>query len=224
MGCLNRFNWIRKLSRWYFSKRVLPYWCILLGDAFIVFVSCIFTYWVNNRTGLTFENRNILLITAALYAVLSWVGARIFKTYSGVVRYSSFIDLIKLAYANLVTMVLALAVSLIARWQGIEMLSALTPLETVAAITVATFFMWVMRVVVKTLFDVTSADGQAKRVLIYGAITGGIGVAKSIRSQQPAQFELRGFITHEKRIKDMRLMYEGDLRFLRQFREDVKEG
>ncbi len=206
MGCLNRFNWIRKLSRWYFSKRVLPYWCILLGDAFIVFVSCIFTYWVNNRTGLTFENRNILLITAALYAVLSWVGARIFKTYSGVVRYSSFIDLIKLAYANLVTMVLALAVSLIARWQGIEMLSALTPLETVAAITVATFFMWVMRVVVKTLFDVTSADGQAKRVLIYGAITGGIGVAKSIRSQQPAQFELRGFITHEKRIKDMRLM------------------
>lgn len=206
MGCLNRFNWIRKLSRWYFSKRVLPYWCILLGDAFIVFVSCIFTYWVNNRTGLTFENRNILLITAALYAVLSWVGARIFKTYSGVVRYSSFIDLIKLAYANLVTMVLALAVSLIARWQGIEMLSALTPLETVAAITVATFFMWVMRVVVKTLFDVTSADGQAKRVLIYGAITGGIGVAKSIRSQQPAQFELCGFITHEKRIKDMRLM------------------
>lgn len=206
MGCRNRFNWIRKLSRWYFSKRVLPYWCILLGDAFIVFVSCIFTYWVNNRTGLTFENRNILLITAALYAILSWVGARIFKTYSGVVRYSSFIDLIKLAYANLVTMVLALAVSLIARWQGIEMLSALTPLETVAAITVATFFMWVMRVVVKTLFDVTSADGQAKRVLIYGAITGGIGVAKSIRSQQPAQFELRGFITHEKRIKDMRLM------------------
>ncbi|MBR0299330.1 MAG: polysaccharide biosynthesis protein [Bacteroidales bacterium] len=206
MGCRNRFNWIRKLSRWYFSKRVLPYWCILLGDAFIVFVSCIFTYWVNNRTGLTFENRNILLITAALYAILSWVGARIFKTYSGVVRYSSFIDLIKLAYANLVTMVLALAVSLIARWQGIEMLSALTPLETVAAITVATFFMWVMRVVVKTLFDVTSVDGQAKRVLIYGAITGGIGVAKSIRSQQPAQFELCGFITHEKRIKDMRLM------------------
>ena len=206
MGCLNRFNWIRKLSRWYFSKRVLPYWCILLGDAFIVFVSCIFTYWVNNRTGLTFENRNILLITAALYSALSWVGAKLFRTYSGVVRYSSFIDLIKLAYANLVTMVLALAVSLIARWQGIEMLSALTPLETVAAITVATFFMWVMRVVVKTLFDVTSADGQAKRVLIYGAITGGIGVAKSIRSQQPAQFELRGFITHEKRIKDMRLM------------------
>ena len=206
MGCLNRFNWIRKLSRWYFSKRVLPYWCILLGDAFIVFVSCIFTYWVNNRTGLTFENRNILLITAALYSALSWVGAKLFRTYSGVVRYSSFIDLIKLAYANLVTMVLALAVSLIARWQGIEMLSALTPLETVAAITVATFFMWVMRVVVKTLFDVTSADGQAKRVLIYGAITGGIGVAKSIRSQQPAQFELCGFITHEKRIKDMRLM------------------
>ena len=206
MGCLNRFNWIRKLSRWYFSKRVLPYWCILIGDAFIVFVSCIFTYWVNNRTGLTFENRNILLITAALYSALSWVGAKLFRTYSGVVRYSSFIDLIKLAYANLVTMVLALAVSLIARWQGIEMLSALTPLETVAAITVATFFMWVMRVVVKTLFDVTSADGQAKRVLIYGAITGGIGVAKSIRSQQPAQFELCGFITHEKRIKDMRLM------------------
>ena len=44
------------------------------------------------------------------------------------------------------------------------------------------------------------------RVLIYGALTGGAGVAKYIRSENPARFELRGFLTHEKRIKGMQML------------------
>ena len=66
--------------------------------------------------------------------------------------------------------------------------------------------MWGMRILVKLLYDSSIADNKATPVLIYGALTGGIGLAKSIRSQTPQQFELRGFITHEHRIKDMRLM------------------
>ena len=103
---------INRLSSWYFSKKVLPYWAILLMDAVIMFVSVVFTYWVANRSQLTFEHRMPLLTTAAAYALLSWVGARLFRTYAGVLRYSSTVDLIKLAYANCVTYVLALCMSL----------------------------------------------------------------------------------------------------------------
>ena len=199
-------NWLQRLSDWYFSKKVLPYWCVLLADTVILFLSCIFTFWLSNRTGSLYHHRWALLCTAGVYAVLSWIGARIFRTYSGVVRYSSFVDLLKVGYANVLTLALAIIFSLSMKWAGVELLSAMTVLETVAAFAVATLFQWAMRVLAKSLFDVANEDGLEMPVLIYGALTGGVGVAKSIRSQHPAQFDLRGFITHERRIKDMRLM------------------
>ena len=199
-------NWLKKLSKWYFSKRVLPYWCVLLVDTAIVFVSCIFTFWLSRRTGEMLVYRVDMLLTTILYCALSWIGIRAFKTYSGVVRYSSFVDLRRVAQANLLSLALAIAVSLLMRYLGVEELSALSVLETIAAFVAATMLQWGVRVVVKTLFDVTNDTGIAMPVLIYGALTGGVGVAKSIRSQEPVRFELRGFITHDKRIKDMQLM------------------
>ncbi|MDT3366592.1 MAG: polysaccharide biosynthesis protein, partial [Bacteroidota bacterium] len=79
---------------------MLPYWVILLIDTAIVFASCIFTWWVMNWSHLTLEGFKAALLTTLLFSALSWVGARIFRTYSGVLRYSSFVDLLKLVYAN----------------------------------------------------------------------------------------------------------------------------
>ena len=206
MNQIQKAGVARRLTHWYFSKRVLPYWCIILLDTLIVFVSCVVTYWVSRRTGVMLEHRAEMLWTSLLYAGLSWIGMRIFRTYSGVVRYSSFVDLMKVAKANLVAMVLAIGLSLLFKYLWVPALSALAVLETVVAFTVATMLQWAVRVIVKSLFDITNADAMAMPVLIYGAITGGVGVAKSIRAQQPAKFDLRGFITHEHRIKGMELM------------------
>ena len=196
----------RRMTHWFFSKRLLPYWVIVLLDTLIVFMSCIFTYWVSRRTGALLEHGTDILLTALLYSVISWVGARCFRTYSGVVRYSSFVDLVKVAKANAVSLVIAIPLSLLFKYLWIPQLSALAVLETVAAFLVATAFQWAMRVVVKTIFDIANSDALAMPVLIYGAITGGVGVAKSIRAQNPARYDLRGFITHEHRIKGMELM------------------
>ena len=197
---------LTRITKWYFAKNVLPYWVIVLADAVIVFLSAIITYWFANRTLVTFEHRIALVMTAAVYALLSWVGAWLFKTYRGVLRYSSFVDLLKLGYANAVSLALVLVVSFLAKWQGWEMLSALPPVHTIITFALATTLMWAMRVLVKSMFDAANSDSQAMPVLIYGALTGGIGLAKSIRSQNPVKYELRGFITHEHRIKDMKLM------------------
>lgn len=196
----------QKFTDWYFSKKVLPYWVILLADSTIVFVSCLFTYWVINKTLVTLEHRFAALYTALLYAALSWAGARLFKTYYGVLRYSSFVDLLKLTYANGVSLLLAIGCSLLFKWQDVDALTALSPWGTIVSFIIATMVMWAMRVVVKSLFDANNTDAQAMPVLIYGALTGGIGLAKNIRNQRPAKYDLRGFITHEHRIKDMKLM------------------
>ena len=197
---------LQKTFGWYFNKNVLPYWCILLLDTIVVFLSYLFAYWVSNRTSTTYENRFALFYTALFFSALSWVGARIFKTYSGVVRYSSFVDLMKVANANVVTLMISIICLLAFQGFGVTALSALSPLEMVAALAIATLLMWGIRITVKMLFDNMGSKKAAKRALIYGALTGGVGMAKAIRMQNPVKFELRGFITHSHRIKNMRLM------------------
>ncbi len=190
----------------FFSRRVLPYWCVLLLDTAIVFFSCIFCFWVQNRSVVLLTHRDSVLVTSAFYAMLSWIGARIFRTYSGVVRYSSMVDLMKVAYANLVTLGLAMLTHWVLKWQGVNILSAISPLAIVASLVVATMLQWAMRLLVRTVFEQTEQQVKKTRVLIYGALTGGVGLAKNIRDQKPAQYELCGFISHEHRIRSMSLM------------------
>ncbi len=199
---------LQKFVNWYFSKRALPYWCLFVIDTLIVFLSAMGIYWAFNRTGVMFEERFTILYTSLSYSLLSCIGARLFKTYSGVVRYSSFVDLMRVAYANMVSMILALMVSWIAEQHGIQALAALDQTQTVMTFVVSTLLMGGVRVAVKTLYDVTASDKRAIRALIYGAMTGGIGIAKNIRSQNPRKFELCGFISHDLQAKHIRLMGE----------------
>ena len=199
-------NWLTRLAGSYFNRNVFPYWCVVLVDMLIVIVSCIFVYWAFHRTGVTYEHRIDLLYSTLLFSLLSLISARAFRTYSGVVRYSGFVDLLKVCYANALTLVLAVGAYYLFKFLGVDSLRALKPLQIFATSVLATTLMLVVRMVVKTLYDVLSSSAQAERVLIYGALTGGAGVAKYIRSQKPARFDLRGFITHEKRIKGMQML------------------
>ena len=197
---------IRRLLHWYFSKRALPYWCVLLADSFILLFVGIFIYWVFNRTNLLVVHRFDVIYTLLMYVTLSFIGARCFRTYAGILRYSSFIDLVHVAYANLVSLVLCIVVSQLMKYFGVEALCALNKAETVTLFFIATAAMWGMRVLIKALFDASSSDTRTMRVLIYGALSGGIGVAKNIQSQRPRRFILQGFITHDQRADHILLM------------------
>ncbi len=199
-------NPFKKILSWYFSKNSLPYWCLLLSDSLMVFLSSVVSFWAFEKTQLLFDQRFDVFYTALVYAVISLIGARVFRTYSGVVRYSSFVDLMKVAYANLLNMVIAVILSEVLQRNGLHEIAALTQTETVIAFVVATLTMWGVRVVVKTLYDVALTDNRTLRVLIYGALSGGVGLAKNIRTQRPRKFSLCGFISHDKRAKHMQLM------------------
>ena len=200
-------NSIIKILDWAFSKKSLPYWCLILVDCISILLSCLFTYWVLNRTLDIFEHRFAVLYTSLLYAAIYLIGARCFHTYLGVVRYSSFVDLLRAFYANALSLVIALIVSLICEHYRLEAFCGLSQTEIIIAFIIATLLMWAERVVVKSLYDsVREASQPLTRVLVYGAMTGGIGVAKNIRSQNPAKFLLCGFISHDSRAKNMMLL------------------
>ena len=199
-------NWLTTLTKWYFGRNALPYWCVVLADTVIVFVSCLFVYWAFHRTGVAYAHRFEMLYTALFFSFLSWIGARAFRTYSGVVRYSGFVDLLKVCYANVLTFVLAIVSYYLFKALDVVALTALKPLQIFAVFVLSTLLMFVIRIVVKTLYEVTHTGAQAMRVLIYGAMSGGVAVAKSIRAQTPIKFELRGFLTHDSHLKGMRMM------------------
>ena len=201
-------SFLNKLLNWYFNKKSLPYWCLFLIDSIIVLFSGLFIYWIFNRTMEMFTHRFDVLYTSLFYVVVSWIGARVFRTYSGVVRYSSFVDLQRVAYANLLSAIIAIIASLALEHWDVNALTAFNQTEVAATFGLAMLLMWGIRIVVKNLNDVTKAENNSMRVLIYGALTGGIGLAKNIRSQNPAKFKLCGFISHDSRAKHMMLMGE----------------
>lgn len=90
---------IRKIVDSYFSKRTFPYWCVLLLDSVILFLSGVFVYWCFNRGTALQLNFWPLTHLMLLCVGVHFIFFAIFRTYSGIIRYSSFNDLIRVAQA-----------------------------------------------------------------------------------------------------------------------------
>jgi len=114
---------LKRLINLYLTKKSLPYWCIILIDGIIVLLSGLFTFWVFNRTMGMFTHRIEVLYTSLFYVVISLISARVFRTYSGVIRYSSFVDLLRVAYANVMSIVIALLAGYVLGYYDIKALS-----------------------------------------------------------------------------------------------------
>ena len=187
----------KNLINWYFSKRTLPYWCILLLDYIIILFSAILVYWLFYRGADLQQHFWPLLRTLLVFLALSTVFFKIFRTYSGIIRYSSFGDLERIGNAMLCSMAAAILVQypLDLVPQGV-FLRLRIPL-IIAVFILATTQMWLMRISIKSVYEGYFRTEGAMRVFIYGIRVGGIGLAKSIRGEKPARFKLCGFISHD---------------------------
>jgi FlaA1/EpsC-like NDP-sugar epimerase len=185
---------IERVLSWYFSRNALPYWGILILDFLILVLAGIVTYWIFIFRRTVSIDQLMLLRTLVMYALPGFIGARMFHTYSGIIRYSSFVDLTRVFYANLVSLAVAYLMHFMVLYYPVDIFYHLAFRHIILMYTIATLLMWALRVLVKTLYELTTLDARAIRVLIYGAMEGGLGLAKSIRSQSPARFNVKGFI------------------------------
>ena len=197
---------VKRTIRWYFTKNALPYWCMLLVDSCILVASGLLIYWVLHRTQSIFDNRIEVFYSLLVYMLVSWIGARLFHTYQGVIRYSSFVDLMHLAYANLLSLLISLVLSEVFEYYQIALFAGLNQTEILITFIIATLAMWGVRILVKIVFDVVSSDERTRRVLIYGALSDAVGLAKLIRTQRPVRFSLRGFISPDDFVRNMMLL------------------
>ncbi len=146
--------------------------------------------------------------TLIIYLVITVLCFRLFSTYAGIVRFSSFVDLQKVGYANVLALLLCIGAHYVLKELPESSYATLTTIQTIAMFFIATLLMWGVRILVKTLYDISTSDKTAQRVLIYGAMTGGVALAKNIRSQRPMRYILKGFISHDPRYRHNLLMGE----------------
>ena len=202
---MNPFN---KLFNWYFNKNALPFWCIFILDGVLLFLSGLISHAVFNYGTLIDGNFGMLLNTITLFVVLSFIGTKVFYTYAGILRYSSFVDLQRVGYANLLSGAIVLTVHYWMSNYPEVYFKQITVREILMMFLLATLLQWAVRILVKNVFDVLTSSKRSIRVLIYGAMSGGVGLAKNIRSQKPARYKVKGFITHKRRYRHNRLLGE----------------
>ena len=195
---------IFKLTHWYFSKKALPFWAIFVLDCAIVLFSMLTVYALNNGFSHTAHVFWPLVGTAAVYLCVYIAGFRIFRTYSGVIRYSSFVDLQRIGFA--VTMAFVVIVLLDVSFGGKGFLVNFRIWELFVSALFATMLMWAVRIVVKYLYDISYREKQAQRIFIYGVKQGGISLAKSVRNQEPSTYSLAGFVSDKEEVQSKMLL------------------
>lgn len=188
---------IRKIVDSYFSKRTFPYWCVLLLDSAILFLSGVFVYWCFNRGTALQLNFWPLTYLMLLCVGVHFIFFAIFRTYSGIIRYSSFNDLIHVAQAMGCSALAVIAVHFFTNSCPPRVFAHVQVRQILIAEAIATGLMWLLRVSIKWVYDTYFRTEGAKNVFIYGIRAGGIGLAKAIRSEKPMHYRLRGFISHD---------------------------
>ena len=217
-------KFFNRLSNWYFSRKSLPYWCIFWIDCAVIFISYLFIYQQINSGAKALGILGQLSMFFAIFTLFHAIGFRIFHTYDGILRYSSFIDLQRVFYAVTFGAVLsAITKNMLLSthfFPGVEIENR----NIVLGALISTLVLWAIRVIAKTIFDVSLSDYNIKHAFIYGVKEGGIGLAKQIKNSKPMKFKLIGFISDDTKIKHHHLMgtkvYAPDLNTIRKMRNN----
>lgn len=185
---------LSQVVNWYFSRNALPYWCILIIDFAIIICSGILSFYLVCGGDAIIHHFWSLFKELLLLLIPYTIAFRIFHTYSGIFRYSSFVDLARLLYAMAVGTLIAYGISLLIP-DDKQLLFFRHPSLLIISLLIASLFMCTLRVIVKTMYDLFRRDGLTKRIFIYGVQSGGISLAKSIRNETPNRYIIKGFVS-----------------------------
>ena len=202
-------NILQNFSKWCFSKSALPYWCILVYDSVTVIASGFFVYYLQHGLSDLIKHLSQVSIGIGICLAIYMVAFMLFHTFNGVLRFSSFIDLRRVAYSTFTTSFLVCV------FHQIQVYCGLTPymrtprfFSGVQIFITATMFMWALRIMVKILHDNYGKGNNTPNVFIYGCMQGGVALAKSVRSQSPSRYTVTGFISADKSMTSSRLLGE----------------
>ena len=198
-------TFLHKLSNWYFTRKAMPYWFVLILDCISILIAGLGVFIIGHGRMSALENALPLLKLWSIYLIPTILCFRIFHTYSSIMRYSSFLDLQRIGLATITSCIIVLLMN-----EYMPLISLNKELYSRSGLlisyVIATGLMWMMRVSAKFMLDVTNSDSQAKKIFVYGVHYGGISIAKSVRNTHNSNFRLEGFVSTDKDLKGSWLM------------------
>lgn len=196
-----------KFFNWYFGRGALPYWCIMIFDLMVCFLSGVFIVWLRHPASDVLAAWPQLMHTLGLFAVLNFISFRVFHTYSGILRYSQFVDLMRVTNACVLSMLLAFIFSICALNFGWDdFFFIFTGRKIITMYLGDILAMCIPRVLVKLIFDNALVSSSAMNTLVYGTRAGAIAITNNVRDAKPVQFLIKGYVGDEREHYNERLM------------------
>jgi FlaA1/EpsC-like NDP-sugar epimerase len=177
------------------SLGYMPRWIILLIDVAVISFTAFISYVLLHRTGVLYIKPHLLVISIPVYLLISILSFRVFRTYSGIIRHSSYIDAIKIFFSQFTTAFILLAFNTFYKYITDDLLFLNIAILINAVFSFTCLFLY--RVMVKQAFEVYFKNNQSQKLvkaIIYGSDANAIAVANALKSEVPGRFRLVGFI------------------------------
>ena len=192
---------------WYFGRGALPYWCIMIFDLMVCFLSGVFIVWLRHPASDVLAAWPQLMHTFGIFAILNFISFRVFHTYSGILRYSQFVDLMRVTNACVLSMLLAFIFSLCALNFGWDDFFFIFTGRKIITLYLGNILaMCIPRVLVKLIFDNALVSSSAMNTLVYGTRAGAVAITNNVRDAKPVQFLIKGYVGDEFEHYNERLM------------------
>ena len=198
---------MKNLFNWYFNRRALPYWCVVIFDLTLALFGALFVLWLRHPATEIMRNWELLFHTFMVFGAFNLIGARIFHTYSGILRLSQFVDLLRILEACCFSYMLSLIFNFISIHEGWEdIFYAFTGRMITSMYLMSLMFLCASRVFIRQLFDNVLVSRTAPHSLIYGTFSGAIAITNTIKNTKPVQFIISGYVGDDQEHYSERLM------------------
>ena len=174
------------------SLNYLPRWIILSIDFGVLLSSCLFSFLLFRGTGLEFVLTSYWKELLVFFLVMNIFSFWLFRTYSGIIRHSSYIDAVKLLFSQVSILVFFLLFNLLYEYNFQSKAFLNTALFINTVFTFCGLFLY--RVIVKRTFEVYFSDNAKNklvRVVIYGTDANAISVANALNFETPSRFKIQ---------------------------------
>jgi FlaA1/EpsC-like NDP-sugar epimerase len=185
----------------------LPRWIIVLIDISVLIVAFSLTYLIFNGTGLDYIITSHVLTFISLFFGINIFFFWLFRTYSGIIRHSSYIDAVKILFSQTSVLVFFLFFNFLFELLFKEKAFLNTALFINMVLSFCGLFLY--RVVVKQTFElyfIEKADHKLIKAIIYGTDANAISVANALKFETPSRFKIVAFVDKNNQNASKRML------------------
>lgn len=197
----------RKIKSLLFSLDYLPRWMVFFMDVFLTIISSETSYLIVKSLRVKFYDTLDFPTRYGIIVLINIIFFIVFKTYSGILRYSTFIDGLKLLYSTICVFLTLVTINYSSYYFTGKKIYLFPSLIINCIITFSTLFL--LRVFIKIIYEYLNGsekNTETLKAVVYGADANAISVVTALQSEKTKRFEIIGFFDKKKSDYSKRIL------------------